>query len=424
MKSYRKGTEPQRKRRYRLRRYLAELHYLRPVTSDVLQRLHTYAPKSANESCEVICFTVDSPRTAHYHRLQERLVVVAFGHDGTCYVVDLGSTYSDEDRVDEMRHNIDFAFLKHSIARRQRKCRIQTGNTLSAQLLIRFISDINNRIPPLELGRSAWGGPYNVFKCAQKWFNAAYSPPDPSIVRQLTRSLNAIVRTDSQVSPSRTYQVIVDVRKETRSRIPRGNSPVAEEFAEYEVLHDYLLRGGPLTSGSRFTGSPSLLTERFVALAWCAFNEHAADRLIREEWEDVDSDECRFGGCPYEFHSWPISLRVPSARSRTRSNNRFRKWLKGALAHFEKDLALEIQRYENHAKRSERREAARQRLLAWATLTWRGARQQEVADLEDYLDSDRLYFLSDAAILQESVNKQSQRVRVLLKFGASSIEVE
>ena len=203
--------------------------------------------------------------------------------------------------------------------------------------------------------------------------------------------------------------------------IDRNEWSRSSECAEYEVLRDYLLCGGQLTSGSRFAGNPSLLTERFVALAWCAFNEHAVDRLIREGWADVDGDECRFGGCPYEFQAWPISLRVPSARNRTRSNNRFRKWLKRALAHFGKDLALEIQRYENHAKRSERREAARQRILAWATLTWKGAKQQEVADLEEYLDSDRSYFLSDAAILQESVNMQSRRVRVLRKFGASFI---
>lgn len=80
------------KRRYRLRRYRTELHYLRSVTPEMLEDLDSRAPDCGRTAREVICFGIRAPDEA-----KERLAIIAFGYDGVCYIVDLSCAAGRDD---------------------------------------------------------------------------------------------------------------------------------------------------------------------------------------------------------------------------------------------------------------------------------------------------------------------------------------
>jgi hypothetical protein len=369
-----KVTAPQRKRRYRLRRYRKELRFLRPVTSNILQELDKRVPKDVGKAREIICFAIGEG--------SEQLVIVTFNYDGTYNVVNLGYIPGMYD-VERGSHNIDLHWLKVLIARRLTKQRNQEGNNLAAQLLIRFIVHINNTLDHET-------GPYLQFKDA--WLVAGPRltlEPNSSIKTILKRRLSTIICTDPDVPSNSTYTVSV-------------HFPIGRALADYRDLRRHLLEDGDLKyNPGSFSADSALLTERFVALAWLVFTELQYENLLTTD--DVFAartmersymigsldDTSRLCGWRGETCSWELSCRIPSTRSRKRSIVRLRKWIKQSLAVFKRseqgpalwDLNWSI----NNDKRNEMR---RVKLLPWAERRWGTSDRELVASLKAKLSSD------------------------------------
>ncbi|MCG3775351.1 MAG: hypothetical protein JW395_2183 [Nitrospira sp.] len=370
-----KVTGPQRKRRYRLRRYRKELLFLRPVTSNILQELDKRVPKDVGKVREIICFAIGEG--------SEHLVIVTFNYDRTCNVVNLGYGPGMYD-VERGSHNIDLHWLKMLIARRRTKRRNQDGNNLAAQLLIRFIVHINNTLDP-EMG------PYLQFKDA--WLVAGPRltlEPKHSIKRILKRRLSTIICTDPDVPSNSTYTVSV-------------HFPNDRLLANYRDLRRHLLEGGDLEYSYQgvFTADAALLTERFVALAWLVFTElqyenlfvtddvFAARTMERSYMIGSPDDTSRLCGWSGDTCSWEISCRIPSTRNRKRSIVRLRKWIKHSLAVFKRsELEPALWDLNWSINRDKRDEMRRVKLLPWAKRRWGTSDRELVVSLEAKLSGD------------------------------------
>ncbi|MSP74492.1 MAG: hypothetical protein EXR12_00005 [Rhodospirillaceae bacterium] len=376
--SDREVTDPQRKRRYRLRRYRKELQYLRPVTPRILQELNKRAPGSAGEAREVICFAIENRRRSDD---AEQLVVVAFGYDGTCRVVDLGYRAGYYD-VEQGSHKIDLHRLKATIARRQNKWRNQEGNNLAAQLLIRFIVHTNNKLNPET-------GAYLQFDDASRVAERTYyKEPEHALKKQLKQILSAIIRTDSDIPSNRTYKVEVYFPKDGM-------------LADYDDLRRHLLEDGDIDTSEQgvFTGDEALLTERFVALAWLAFHglerhnlgnsTFVATTMSRSLWIGQPDDTDRTCGWMAEAEWWEISCRIPSTRNRRRSTIWFQKWIKRSLDHFKQSrLDSAIWDLDWAVNDEKRREVRRRKLLPWAERRWGTSNEGLLSALRSRSESD------------------------------------
>lgn len=365
-----RGAAGGRKRRYRLRRYRKELHYLRPVTSEILQELEVRAPDSAGKAKEVICFAVGGHERADE---RERLAIVAFGHDDICHVVDL---HYDRGRdVERIPHRIDLGWLKAMIARRRSRWKHQEGNDLAAQLLIRFVADINNKLPD----RDHIGGAFLQFRDARQ---VAGPMPDRTprhaVKSRLKRSLEAIMRTDP-VMPS-NQDVKVHIHFESDSTL-----------ADYDDLRCHLLGNGEvdLRQQGTFEIEKDLLTERFMALAWLAFDEFQLGDLV-DRYLDRIGDGARAGGWDSDPETWDIPCRIPSARSRRRARSRFRKWFRRALVSFEQShLEPAMSLLDGAVAGARDGETRRQKLAAWAERRWQTAKESRLLALHRGLDRER-----------------------------------
>ena len=401
-----------RKRRYRLRRYRKELRYLRPVTPEILRELDTRAPDSAGGAREVTCFALwnHGPTDG-----EEQLVVVAFGYDGTCYVLNLRYEAGGGYDVERIPHKIDLGRLKTLIARRSTRWRHHEGNDLAAQLLIRFIVDINNK-----LGRE--NGAYLQFRDAALAAEPMWDRmPAWAIRKRLKRGLEAIMRTDPDIPSSWPVKVSVYF----------GNEAM---LADYEDLRRHLLEDGELDFNDQgvFSGEKALLTERFVALAWLAFDEFQSDDLVASTLSKMGSgDTDRVGGWTGDETEWAVHCRIPSARSRRRARSRFRKWIRRALANFEQrhldhviwDLdiwGVDIWDLDWAVAQSKRHDARRQKLLAWAERRWQAVKEEQVSALKRRLDQERDNDARWIQLYEESVGKYRKLVGVIRGFATSA----
>lgn len=365
------GTASQGKRRYRFGRYRKDLRFLRPVTSSILQELDKRVPSDAGKTREIICFAIERSRGD-----TEPLVVVTFGYDGSCRVVNLSYPPGDYD-VEQVTHNIDLHRLQRLIARRRQKWRNQAGNNLAAQLLIRFIVDINNKLaretgPYLQFG-NAW-----PITCQRLTLE-----PKSHLKKILKRRLADIMHTDPDLPSDRTYTVSV--------RFDSGYG-----LADYDELRRRLLEGGGEyeTCGGVFTADEELLTERFVALAWLAFhelaNENPGTAFVKRTMEFSDmigspNDTDRLCGWTGDVVWWQITCRVPSAKNRKRSIGRLQKWIKRSLKSRLNSAVLAL---DWSISEDKRREMRHQKLLSWAEQRWGASKVELVVALEERLEGD------------------------------------
>lgn len=361
-----RGDAGRRKRRYRLRRYRKELHYLRPVTPEILQELEARAPDSAGKAKDVICFAIRG------HDEAERLAIVAFGHDNICHVVDL--QYDRGWDVERIPHGIDLAGLKAMIGRRRNRWRHQEGNSLAAQLLIRFVVDINNKLPD----RDHVGGAFLQFRDAWQVAGPMWDgTPTPAVKNRLKRDLEAIMRTDPDMPSSQDVKVHIYFA---------GDSTLEN----YDDLRCQLLGNGEVNSSEgTFEIEKALLTERLMALAWLALDEFQLGDLV-DRYLDRIGDGARAGGWDRDPVTWDVPCRIPSARSRRRARRPFRKWFRRALASFEQNHLERAMSWLDAAVDSAKEgEGRRQKLAAWAECRWQTAKEDRLLALRQRLDRER-----------------------------------
>jgi hypothetical protein len=365
-----------RKRRYRLRRYENELRWLRPVTPATLWALHTRAPDSAIGPREVTCFAID-------YWTQNTQVIVAFGYDGICHVVH--PEYNGD--VERIPHTIDLDKLNALISRRGRR-RHQKGNTLAAQLLIRFIVDINNKLDR-ELG-----GAYLQFKDAWQVVPPDYNKrPKSAVMKRLKHDLQAIMQTDPDIPTNSSYKVGVYFRSGTM-------------LASYDDLRRHLLSAVNRYHAHQHEGEykpdPALRTERFIALSWLAFyvlqwEDNEEDRFVCHSMDKSGSgDKNRIGGYCAETQWWNVLCEVPlpSKRNTMLANRRFKKWAKFALTFFKKHaLGYELWLLDLATNEEERREVRRRKLLPWAERRWGTSKEELLSALRERSKSDDGRFL-------------------------------
>lgn len=115
---------------------------------------------------------------------------------------------------------------------------------------------------------------------------------------------------------------------------------------------------------------PSLLTERFVALAWQILEaENDDSTLLSTDW-DNHGDWLRTGGFTTETQSLHVQIDRPSERRRARAGKRLRKLLKILLRGAQRHLASKAWDVE-WAQESLTKDIRRQStLLPWARVRW------------------------------------------------------
>lgn len=386
------------KRRWRLRRYQSELHYLRPVTSEALHELDTRAPDGAAVAREVICFAV---KGAHPGDTTEYLAIIAFGYDGICRIADL--RYNSGFDVERIPHRIDLAYLRVLVAQRRKRWRRQNDNDLSAQLLIRFIADINNRITDTDYGLEHFSGAFLQFRDAWQTAEPSWEKiPECALRKRLKRGLQAIMRTDPGIPSGRYAEVDVFF----------GSDAL---LADYDDLRRHFFEDGQLDTMFQGVFSPEkeLLTERFVALAWLAFADFSPDDLMARSIERT-GDAQRTGGWGSEEVGWKITCRIPCREGRRRARSRFRKWFRRAIANFESRY-LEPAGWDRDwaFTQSERHIARRKKLLPWAERRWHSVKDERISALKIRLERESE---GDALFVQQREHEVDKHRRLAALF--------
>lgn len=352
------------KRRYRRRKFRKALKFLRPVTNEILHAYSMRVPDRTDAEHEIVCFAIDPGDKG-----DERLAIVAFGYDKICRVVDLGYRAGDGD-VERLPHRIDLQKLKGSIAHRARRGRFVAANELALQLLIRFIVDLN----PLLSEGDAGGGAFLSFREGWKVLNLV--SPTTATRERIKRRLEMVAWSDPAIPGNQTYRVHIHADRD-------------QAFAEQEQLHRWLVeRSGSMPENESLFWSDdlSLLTERFVALAWHILEaENNDSTLLSTDW-DNHGDRCRSGGFSAEVESWHIQIDRPSEGRRARAGKRLRKLLKILLRSAQRHLASKARDVE-WAQESLAKDIRRQKaLLPWARVRWLDTNPGLVTDIANALE--------------------------------------
>ena len=293
-------------------RLATDLKLLVPVTSQIIDIANYFAPATAANHRRIVVFDASLEANG------SRLVVLVFGKDGDCHLID--TQYVRNCYVpDTIPHDLDLAKIEARVKTSRRLSDAAREHELTVRLFIHFIEALNPKIHEGHDRYMALNGAWNEVKAGG---------PRPENVKSFQEHLDMVAWSDTSAAIPESFIL------QWNGHQPSWPNDFTNELVSWEKEEDFLKFRSSLLAGE--WGSLSIkgnvrLTERFVAACWCLcwqFDNSLVDDTIHLEYSDDDGD--RRSGYELERSSEPVEfvIRSPAVAEKDMAQTKYANWLK------------------------------------------------------------------------------------------------